>query len=318
MTTSGLASERSAVIGIDIGGTTIKGARARYREPDTIEERLRRPTRSDAGPAAVVAEILAVIDDLIAGSDVPVCAIGVAAPGLVDEARGVALWSENIGWQDLPLRSLVERHTGRPTWLGHDVRAGGVAEFGSGAAQGANDAVFLPLGTGIGAALLTGGRIHDAQGLAGEIGHADVGHGETCRCGAQGCLEAIASAGALVRRYAARTGHVPAGAEEVAARVCAGDPDARAVWDDALDALTLALSWVASVLAPEVVVVGGGLSLAGDLLFGPLATMLEARLTFQRRPRLVAGAYGDEAASVGAAILARKAARAASETEPWP
>ena len=155
---------------------------------------------------------------------------------------------------------------------------------------------------------MLGGRVHAGGGYAGEIGHTPAaGHDEPCACGSRGCLEAVASAAAIARRYTARSGKPAAGAAEV---LEAGDADALAVWDEALDALADALAWIASVLAPEAVVIGGGLSRAGAALFDPLDERIPRRLTFQRVPRLVPAALGERAGCIGAALLALDSVRA--------
>jgi glucokinase len=185
----------------------------------------------------------------------------------------------------------------------HDVRAGGLAEGQLGAARGASDYLFLPIGTGIAGAVVIGSRPYSGHGYAGEIGHLIVEpDGPVCGCGARGCLEAIASAAAIDREYARRSGR-PA-QRLVSELVVAGDPDARAVWQHAIEALARALQAYATLLAPELVVVGGGLAGAGDVLLNPLADALDALLTFQRRPRLVPAELGDQAGALGAALLA--------------
>ena len=222
-------------------------------------------------------------------------------PGVVDEQRGVAVWSENLDWRDVPFVAQLTERCGLPTVLGHDVRTAALAETRIGAARGMADVVYLSIGTGIAAGIVLGGRIHSGDGYAGEIGHTDAGHDEPCACGGRGCLEAIASAAAIARRYTARTGRPAAGAADV---LRAGDPDAVAVWDEALDALAAALAWIASVLAPEAIVIGGGLSQAGAALLDPLNARIPRHLTFQRVPRLVPAALGDRAGCVGAGLMA--------------
>jgi glucokinase len=283
------------VVAVDVGGTDTKAALVDGDGTVLVDRVL--PTRRDG---AVLDQVVRLVDELGEGAS----AVGLVVPGLVDEARGVAVWSENLDWRDVPFVATVSERCGLPAVLGHDVRAGGLAESRLGAARGLRDVLFLPIGTGIAAALLLDGRLYAGDGYAGEIGHTDVGHGEPCVCGGRGCLEAIASAAAIARRYSARTGRVVAGADEVVRAVREGDDAAVAAWDDALDALALALSWVAGVLAPEVVVVGGGLSRAGSVLLEPLAERLQARLTFQRVPRLVPAELGDKAGCLGAALLA--------------
>ena len=140
--------------------------------------------------------------------------------------------------------------------------------------------------------------------LDGEIGHVDVGHGERCICGGRGCVEAVASAAAIARRYAAVSGRPVAGAREVAERMVAGDPTARRIWNEATEALALALAWISVVLAPQAIVVGGGLARSGSLLFEPLGQALGRHLGVVRRPQLVPASLQDDAGFLGAALLA--------------
>jgi glucokinase len=280
------------VVAVDVGGTDIKGALVGGDAVALAERSLPTPR----SPERIVDAVAALVDELG-----PVAAIGMAVPGVVDDENGVAVWSENLGWSDVPFAALVRERCGLPTVLGHDVRTGALAETRIGAAHGMSDVVYLSIGTGIAAGIVLGGRLHAGGGYAGEIGHTPTGHDEPCACGGRGCLEAIASAAAIARRYTARSGRPVAGAAEVLA---AGDPDALAVWDEALDALAGALAWVASVLAPEAIVVGGGLSRAGAALFDPLAERIRGGLTFQRVPRLVPAALGERAGCMGAALLA--------------
>jgi glucokinase len=288
-----VAAER--VVAVDVGGTRIKAALVDRVATPLAERTVATPLRS---ADRVLETIAALVDDL---RDDRVTAVGVAVPGVVDERRGVAVWSENLCWSDVPMTAEVTARCGLPAVLGHDVRAGALAEARVGAARGLEDVVFLAIGTGIAAGIILGGRLHAGGGYAGEIGHTDAGHDEPCACGSRGCLEAIASAAAIARRYSARSGRTVDRAADV---LQAGDPDAQAVWDEALDALADALAWVASVLAPEAVVIGGGLSRAGAQLFAPLEQRTRARLTFQRMPRLVPAALGDRAGCIGAALLA--------------
>jgi glucokinase len=281
------------VLGVDVGGTDTKATLLDGGEPLGFRSR---PT------ARTPPEIVEAIAELAGDAE----AIGVVVPGVVDDANGVAVWSENLHWDNVPFAALVRERCGLPTVLGHDVRAGALAETRLGAARGMTDVVYLSIGTGIAAGIVVGGHLHAGGGYAGEIGHTPAGHDEPCACGGRGCLEAIASAAAIARRYTARSGRPAAGAAEVLA---AGDAAAVQVWDEALDALAGALAWVASVLAPEVVVIGGGLSRAGEALFDPLSERIPRRLTFQRVPRLVPAALGERAGCIGAALLADDSVR---------
>lgn len=298
------AARSVAVIGVDVGGTDIKAILAGGSGRICAQRVRPTPAKGPDTAAAIVEVTGELVAELSAESAEPVSAVGFVVPGIVDDARGVAVLSENLGWRDVPFRDLIAERTGLPTAFSHDVRAGAVAEAAIGAARGLRNVLFMPIGTGIAAALLLDGRPHLADGYAGEIGHVDVGHGEPCVCGGTGCLETIASASAIARRYTARTGRPAPGAAAVAAALVDGDPDARIVWDEAVDALAAVLAWTASVLAPEAVVLGGGLSSAGELLLEPLAERLAARLTFQRVPKLVLAELGSRAGCQGAALLA--------------
>lgn len=286
------------IVALDVGGTSMKGA-VLSPELDRVAS-VRRPTpQGDAAVDAVLATVAELVEQ--AGSAL---AIGLAVPGIVDDERGVAVWSENIGWHDVPFRDLIAERTGLPVAVGHDVRAGGTAEMRLGAAQGARNSLIIPIGTGIAAAMVIDGHLCVGNGYAGEIGHMSVGVDEPCVCGGTGCLEAVASAAAVARRYARRTGQ-EAPTDAVAALVSEGDADAAAVWAETIGFLGTALAAATALVAPEVIVIGGGLSRAGDLLLGPLADDLAGRLTFHRRPRLTIATFGDEAGCVGAGLWAR-------------
>ncbi|MFE3108899.1 ROK family protein [Kitasatospora indigofera] len=298
------------VIALDVGGTGMKGALLDRGSGLLVTER--RPTPRAHGPEAVVDAIVAALRSLArqaAERGLAVRRAGVVVPGIVDAERALAVYSANIGWRDLPLARVIEERTGLPVTLGHDVRAGALAEVRLGAARGARDALFVAIGTGISAALVTEGRLLAAGGYAGELGHLVVEpDGRLCPCGGAGCLETVASAAGIAMAYTALSGQPVAGADEVATRLTAGDQDARAVWARAVEGLATALAATVTLLAPEVVVLGGGLAESGGLLLDPLRARLDAKLTFQRRPRLVAAALGDRAGCLGAGLHAWDAA----------
>ncbi|WP_412740912.1 ROK family protein [Krasilnikovia sp. MM14-A1259] len=296
-----------AVIALDVGGTGMKCAVVR---PDgTVHHAERHPTRADRGPQAVTAAILDIAAGLAerAGADglTPIAA-GVAVPGVVDEATGTAVWSSNVGFRDVPLRSLVAERLGLPAALGHDVRVGGLAEARLGAGRDERHVLFVAIGTGIAAAHVVDGRTFaGAHGAAGEIGHVIVRPGgPRCACGARGCLEAIASAAAIGRRYAELTGEADATAFDVAARAAAGDQPAASVWQDATEALADGLLTAQALYDAGTIVLGGGLAEAGEALLAPLRAACESRITFHRMPRLTRAALGDTAGCLGAALLA--------------
>jgi glucokinase len=296
-----------AVFAFDIGGTDTKSALVDRNGRVLGLRRTMTPRDGDDPAGAIVASLAGLARDHLAGAPgVQPVAAGVSVPGLVDERAGVGIFASNLGWRDAPIRDLAERALGLPVAFGHDVRAAGDAEHRLGAARGYGDVVVLAIGTGIAGALVLDGRPYAGGGFAGELGHSlsDPG-GDPCACGARGCLETIASAGAVARRYAAASGVSVPGAREVLAAAAAGDAEAARVWDDAVAALAEALARLVATIAPEAVVIGGGLAQAGPALFEPLGRRLDALLSFHRRPALLRAELGDDAGLLGTALAAR-------------
>ncbi|GHF79855.1 ROK family protein [Streptomyces griseosporeus] len=297
------------VIALDVGGTGMKAALV--GADGELLHQSRRPTGRERGPDAVVDAVLGFAADLRAHGEQhlgePASAAGVAVPGIVDERDGIAAYSANLGWRDVPLRELLARRLGGiPVALGHDVRAGGLAEGRIGAGQGADRFLFVPLGTGIAGAIGIGGRVEaGAHGCAGEIGHVVVRPGGTpCPCGQRGCLERYASAAAVSEAWAAASGDPDADAADCAKSVASGDPNAVRVWREAVDALADGLVTALTLLDPRAIVIGGGLAEAGETLFTPLRDAVRQRVTFQKLPEIVPAALGDTAGCLGAGLLA--------------
>ena len=303
---SGGAGAGDVVVAIDVGGTGMKCALVDRTGHAVHTER--HATGAQRGPDAVVGTILDVAEGLATRARADgyrVVAVGIAVPGVIDEPNGIAVWSANVGFRDVPLRQLMQERLRVPATLGHDVRAGGLAEARLGAGQEFDHVLVVPIGTGIAAAHVVHGKAFaGAHGAAGEIGHIIVRPGgRLCGCGARGCLEAEASAAAIGKAYTARTGK-PATAADVARGAVSGDADAEAVWAEAIDALADGLRTGLTLYDPEVIVIGGGLAEAGEALLGPLDKALAAKLTFQYRPAMVRAALGDAAGCLGAALLA--------------
>lgn len=297
----------AAVLAFDVGGTDTKSALV-DRDGRVVGLRRTATPIDPSDPAGSVVDSLAALarTHLAEQPGLEAVAVGLSVPGIVDEVTGVGVFASNFGWRDAPIRDLGERAFGLPVAFGHDVRAAGDAEHRLGAARGYDDVIVLAIGTGIAGSIVLDGRPLAGGGFAGEIGHslADP-HGERCACGAIGCLETIASAGAIARRYAAASGVPVLGAREVLAAAAAGDAVAAGIWNDALDALADSLARLTATIAPQAVVIGGGLSQAGADLFDPLRERLDARLSFHRRPELIRALLGDDAGLLGTALAAR-------------
>jgi glucokinase len=231
-------------------------------------------------------------------------AVGLVVPGTLDESAGIARWAGNLQWENLPIRDLLQDAIDIPVAFGHDVRTAALAELRSGAAQGVKDAIFIPIGTGIAAALIINGEIQSAQGNAGEIGHLNVDGKRLCVCEKVGCLEAVSSALAISSAYAEQGGAASTSTEKIYGLVTSGDPLAAEVWKSATTAMSRACEILITVLAPEVIIFGGGLSNAGEMLLGPIRSDLDSSLTFQRRPRLEIAMHGSKAGVIGCAMIA--------------
>lgn len=327
----------AAVLAFDVGGTDIKSAlvdengvvRAVHRTATPVarlDPPVRTPgepqVRGNLGAAPAIMERLRELRDGFASEypDVVPEAVAVVAPGIVDSERGVGVFASNLGWSDAPIRELTEQALGVPAVFHHDIHSASLAELTFGAARHHRNALVVVLGTGIAATVIIDGLPYLSGGFAGEIGHGPIGSsglgGEAplCPCGARGCLETFASGGGIARRYRDRRraagyeSETPDRVREILALADAGDEDARAVWNDALDALATSFAQVSALLAPEAIVLGGGLSRAGEALLSPLRERLDQKLSFHRRPQIFAGELGEDAGLIGSALFARSRA----------
>ncbi|HJQ43120.1 MAG TPA: ROK family protein [Jatrophihabitantaceae bacterium] len=277
-----------SVIAIDVGGTTIKGARV---SQSGLDERA-----AVATPASDVVDAIVSVARSLMSADVD--AVAVVVPGAVDE--GVVRHAVNVRLHDVDLRAALEDELGLPAVVGHDVAAAGEAE----AALAGTDLLFVAIGTGIAGINVVDGRAHrGTSGRAGEIGHlVVVPDGEPCACGNRGCVEAYASAASIARRY----GDGPA---EVVASRLGIDARADVVWHEAIGALAAGIAAAVTVLDPPVVLIGGGLAAAGDALLVPLRDRLADAFAWRSSPPVHLGRLGVDAGIHGAARLARTAIR---------
>ncbi|WP_306369803.1 ROK family glucokinase [Nocardiopsis sp. CC223A] len=312
-------------VGVDIGGTKVAAGVVTPSGRVLARVRTETPERSKS-PAVVEDTIVSVVEELRSGY--PVRAVGVGAAGFVDQHRANVLFAPHLSWREEPLREALSSRLGLPVVVENDANAAAWAEVSAGAAQGVDDVVVVNLGTGIGGAIVLNGRLYRGRyGLAGEFGHMTVvPGGHRCECGNRGCWEQYASGNALTREArelvaaespVARALHqaVAGDARRITGPLVSelarkGDRACTELMREAGHWLGAGLSNLAAAFDPELFVIGGGVSEAGDLLLGPAREAFERGLTgrgYRPEARVVAAALGNEAGLVGAAALARDA-----------
>jgi len=278
------------VLGIDIGGTNlVVGAVA--EDGSALHALRSEPTRPEEGSDAVLRRLggmgRAVMDETrktVPGAEF--AGVGAGAPGPLDTKRGVVLLTPNLGWVNLPLRQLLQDALGIPAMIDNDANCAVLGEWWRGAARGAKQVIGITIGTGIGGGIIVDGRLyHGASDCAGEIGHTTVEvNGRRCKCGNYGCLEAYASGPAIARRAveaieAGQTSKLPDYVDGALERITAqtvyqaahdGDELAEEVVGDTAKFLGAGIANMINIFNPEIVVVFGGVTYAGERLFGPL------------------------------------------------
>lgn len=305
---------RDVWIGLDLGGTALKAGAV---SPRGRLLAWREEPVEDQAPRSVAERMARVVRFLREEASGRLRGVGVGVPGPIDVARGVVTSAPNLpGWRDVPIARWVARATGVPAVIENDANAAALGECWVGAGRGRRSVVLYTLGTGIGGGIVLDGELwHGVKGGAGELGHMPVEPGgRLCPCGARGCIEAYASARAVVTRFRAlrgtRTTQIEGkDAKEICDAARKGDPLARSVVTEAGEFLGLAVAGVVNALNPEVVILGGGMSAAGEVILAPVrATVRAQALPLMRRGlRIVAAKLGNLAGAIGAAKCASNA-----------
>jgi glucokinase len=307
------------VLAIDIGGTKL--AAGIVDAAGRILARGEVPTLAAEGPARVLERIVDLGKSLLGRSEVPVNAvqrIGVGCAGPVDRLAGLVLNPPNLpGWTRVALVDHLRQAFGLPAILENDANAAALGEFRYGAGQGARSLVYLTVSTGIGGGIVLDGKIwHGLKDAAGEIGHMTLApNGPLCGCGNRGCLEAIASGPSIARRArealaagrSSRLGEVPSlTAADVVRLAREGDEVAREVWEETVRFLGLGVAAAIMILAPERVVIGGGVTEAGEFLFEPLRGEVRGRVKLvpMESIPILPAALGRDVGILGAAAVA--------------
>lgn len=308
-----------AVIGIDIGGTSIS--------VDLVDLSGRslftatRPTWQGKDALAGVLAQLAAAQEVARGLCTEVLGVGVLSPGHVDEDAGMVRFASNLDWHDLDLCARIAEAMGEtaPAMLGQDVRWAGIAEGALGAAAGLADYALVSIGTGIAACLVSGGHVlTGAAGSAGEFGHATVvPGGDLCACGRTGCVDTYASGAALLRRYRALGGERELSDVAELLTTLPEDAVAAQVWDEGLEALARGLCTLTLTMDPGTIVFAGGISGAGEALTAPLRSRLAEQLLWKTAPGLAISPLGGSTGRAGAVLLALTAADQRHRAQAW-
>ena len=281
------------VVGIDLGGTNIVVGTV-AEDGSELVGLVSEPTLPEQGGDAVIARIVKLARASIAAArGKEIAGVGIGSPGPLDTKTGIVILTPNLGWTNMPLRDRVSSAIGLPATLDNDANCAIFGEWWRGAAQGVSHVVGLTIGTGIGGGIILGGEIyHGASDVAGEIGHMTIeANGRLCKCGNQGCLEAYASGPAIAARAVegiaagAKTGlpqYVAGDLSRITAQVVYeaahdGDAYAQQVVRETAMLLGAGVSNIVNIFNPEVVVICGRVTLAGDKLFEPLTTEVHRR-----------------------------------------
>ncbi|MFC7497589.1 MULTISPECIES: ROK family protein [unclassified Nocardioides] len=302
----------SLFIGVDIGGTKVL-ATAVSRSGRVLRT-ARRTTPGRRVEASLVEDALTEAVHEIAGVR-RISAIGIAAAGFVDAQGEKVRFAPHLPWRDEGVRARLAERWSAPVVLDNDANCAARAELTYGAVGEAANAIVVTLGTGIGGAVVLDGDVFRGHnGMAGEYGHMQVvPDGRSCECGGTGCWEQYSSGNALAR-FMREKGVEDLTGADITAAAQAGDPVALAAYTEVGSWLGVGLANVVAAFDPEIVVVGGGVSAAGDLLLEPARRALRASLVgadHRAIPPVVRAALGPEAGAIGAADLARQTFRSA-------
>ena len=307
-------------IGIDLGGTNIKGALV--NEQGEIVKQNTCPTHAEQGVEAVTETIAQMICDLAANETID--GVGLGCPGMVDDKNGKVVYACNLGWVDYDVRTALKELTGYDVRLVNDANAAALAEAVVGAAKGAESAVVVTLGTGVGGGVVIGGKLLTGYtGAASELGHmVIVADGEDCACGRKGCFEAYSSATALIRMtHEAMKKHPESAMHQIAAEQGVdgrtaftaqqmGDMAGDEVIKKYVHYLSVGIANIVNIFFPEVIALSGGVANQGENLLVPLREKVGQQeygaAYTAKHPRIVCCTLGNTAGMIGAAMFAKQ------------
>lgn len=311
-------------IGIDLGGTNVGFGIVDEDNKFLFKDSI--PTRKSLNYEEICDDIIELIKKAVKALNKDlncVKGVGIGVPGIVNPSNGMVIECVNLKWKNIPVRQYLEERLNVPVSIGNDATVAGVAEFTVGAMKGYNSGVLLTLGTGIGAGIIIDGKVYDgAHGIGSEIGHVIVGENFfDCNCGRNGCLETFCSSTAIIK-YAQKLieeGNKTSMEEEIQGDLNKingklifdaaknGDKIANEVVSRMVKYLAIGIVNTVAILDPEVIVIGGGLSAAGEFLLNKIIKEAKERVYFKGAPigDIVLSKIGNDGGIIGAANLCR-------------
>ena len=308
-------------IGIDIGGTKIASGLVDENYRIVLKKSI--PTKSQRPYEEIIRDMIGMVEALIAESGVPkeaIAGIGIGCAGTPDKEKGTILFSNNLGWYDVPLGTRLSETLHLPVSLDNDANAAALGEVLAGAAKGSKYALMITLGTGVGGGIILNGKVYDGVNHAGaEVGHTViVSGGEPCTCGRKGCFEAYASTTALIRMAAKAAKEHPESLLShylsengslngllIFEAVHRQDETAQKVLADYLFYVGEGVVNLVNIFQPEMVVIGGGICAQGDLILEPIRRQLSQDVFCKAVsvPKIVSATLGNDAGIIGAAYV---------------
>ena len=311
---------RKYYIGIDLGGTFIKGGIVDDAGNILVSDKV--PTESEFGAGRVAANIAGLCQMLLKSANLSasdVEGIGMGVPGMIDSKNGVVIYSNNLGWEDFAIVDETQKLTGLPVKIANDANVAALGETKFGCGKAYSNTILITLGTGVGGGIVIDNKLFEGNRSAGaELGHSViVAGGEQCTCGRKGCLEAYASATALIRdtkraMEADKTckmweiGSLENVTGKTAFDYYVVDTGAKQVVDNYIEKLGVGLTNLANEFRPEAIILGGGVCAQGDTLVKPLQAFLDKELFAGKKGpqvKILIASLGNSAGLLGAAAL---------------
>ena len=307
------------VLALDIGGTHFRLALADQK--GQLLRQCKGHSSPENGPEQAIERIKDAATEMLSGLEPgSVRGMGIAVAGLITPATGVLLTSPTLlSWYNTPLKEIFEKELQLPVWVGNDANLAALGEHRFGSGIGCDDLIYITVSTGIGGGVITGGKLlTGSSGFAAELGHMTIDlNGPRCNCGNVGCLEAMASGTAIARLTLEKlscgeasviTDLVAGDLTKVTARVVgeaasSGDAVARAIMHTAATNLGVGIVNLVHIFNPELIIIGGGVSQSGELLFDPVRQVVAERTISDYTVRIVPATLGDDCGLLGAAAL---------------